>query len=92
MNKHGSKWIRPEKRERIYTRDAWSCVYCNAYLKDEVASRRTLDHIIPRSKGGSNHESNLVTCCITCNASRKDNDLPKQMFAKALLAACVPLA
>jgi 5-methylcytosine-specific restriction endonuclease McrA len=90
-NKHGSKWIRPAKRKRIYERDGWQCCYCNVDLRDEVASRRTLDHIVPRVHGGSNHESNLVTCCITCNSARADRALPVELFEKAMAWAGVPL-
>jgi hypothetical protein len=32
----------------------------------------TLDHVLPRSRGGSNHESNLITCCAECNEKRGD--------------------
>jgi 5-methylcytosine-specific restriction endonuclease McrA len=84
MNKHGSKWIRPAKRRRIYERDGWQCCYCGVNMEHEVASKRTLDHIIPRAHGGSNHENNLVTACITCNSSRKDAPLVEQMLEKAL--------
>lgn len=35
----------------------------------------TIDHVIPRSKGGLNHISNLKTCCINCNSLKKDKIL-----------------
>lgn len=93
MNKHGSKWIRPKKRRKIYCRDNWTCVYCGIYMpEDKVASHvRTLDHIIPRSKGGSNDETNLVTCCVTCNSRRKDKELQGDILSKALAVASVAL-
>ena len=40
------------------------CAYCRA------ARATTLDHIKPRSKGGSNLRSNLVPACVTCNHSK----------------------
>lgn len=62
-------WIRKEKREKIYKRDNCHCVYCNS------KSNLSLDHIIPRSKGGSNDETNLITSCISCNSSRQEMDI-----------------
>ena len=64
----GMNWIRPEKRLAIYLRDGLSCAYCGASV--ESGTKLTLDHIIPYVKGGTNSESNLVTCCHTCNSSR----------------------
>ncbi len=64
-NKHGSKWIRPERRRAIYARDNWQCVYCGA--DDSL----TLDHVVPRAEGGGNESENLVTACLSCNSSRK---------------------
>ena len=34
----------------------------------------TLDHVIPRSKGGSNARSNLVLACFACNVERGDTE------------------
>lgn len=64
----GSNWIRRNKRIAIYNRDEWTCVYCEADLLDETP---TLDHLHPCELGGTNHESNLVTCCGTCNSSKQ---------------------
>jgi len=53
-------------RNRIYKRDGHQCVYCssNKYL--------TIDHVIPKSRGGSNDWINLVTCCNKCNVYKSD--------------------
>jgi 5-methylcytosine-specific restriction endonuclease McrA len=64
----GSKWIRKEKRLAIYLRDGLACCYCGDTIED--GAKLSLDHVKPHSKGGSNHESNLVTCCSRCNSSR----------------------
>jgi 5-methylcytosine-specific restriction endonuclease McrA len=50
----------------IFKRDKFKCVYCGS-LKD-----LTLDHVIPRCKGGKNTWENLATCCYKCNR-RKGN-------------------
>lgn len=66
----GSKWIRPEKRLAIYLRDGLLCAWCGA---DGAAGHRlTLDHLTPRNRGGGNCERNLVTCCVRCNAGRRE--------------------
>ena len=56
-------------RYRIYYRDDWKCVYCGASLREGDA---TLDHFIPRSKGGTNKSTNLVSSCVRCNSSKSD--------------------
>lgn len=62
----GAKWISKPRRQAIYNRDNRKCVYCLA------ATDLSLDHLKPRSKGGSNESSNLITCCFKCNSSRQD--------------------
>ena len=61
-------WLRPEKRLAIYLRDGLACVYCGDSVENEA--KLTLDHLRPYSSGGTNNETNLVTCCLRCNSSR----------------------
>lgn len=56
-------------RQRILKRDNHSCVYCGN--KKDL----TIDHLIPKSKGGKNTWDNLVTCCISCNSKKGDKML-----------------
>ena len=63
-----SQWIRATTRERIYRRDHHTCVYCGATAADDVL---TLDHVLARIYGGTNHPSNLVTACRSCNSAKK---------------------
>lgn len=75
---HGSKWIRPEKRAALYESDGYRCIYCGRLLDDdhiESSHERTLDHLVPRSLGGSHGAHNLVTCCGYCNSARKELSL-----------------
>lgn len=53
-------------RNNIFKRDNHTCGYCGS------KSDLTLDHIIPKSKGGGDTWENLVTCCRSCN-TQKDN-------------------
>lgn len=74
---HGSKWLRADKRLAINLRDGMQCAYCKQGLEDEVVL--SLDHLIPRSHGGDNHQSNLITACRKCNSARGNRDW--QQFA-----------
>lgn len=64
----GMNWIRPEKRLAIYLRDGLACCYCGSSV--EEGAKLTLDHLRPYASGGTNKETNLVTCCNKCNSSR----------------------
>ncbi len=62
--------INPTK-ENIWKRDGAACAYCKKTLKLEEV---TLDHIHPRSKGGSSAWFNLAASCQECNC-KKDDEL-----------------
>lgn len=78
VNTWGGGWIRRDVRESIYERDQWECQICftgtsNTYtVGDHWAP--TLDHIVPRSKGGSDDPSNLRLVHSWCNSLRGDRD------------------
>ena len=61
-------------RKNILMRDRNTCQYCSKVMP---AGELTLDHIIPRSRGGDSSWENLVTCCHRCN-NRKGNQLPDE--------------
>lgn len=69
----GMNWIRQEKRLAIYLRDGLACCYCGFAV--EEGAQLSLDHLKPHSKGGSNSETNLVTCCTKCNSARGSRSL-----------------
>jgi len=50
---------------------AWSgrCAYCD----EPLGRSATLDHIIPRSKGGETQATNLVACCLNCNSHKSSH-------------------
>jgi 5-methylcytosine-specific restriction endonuclease McrA len=58
-------------RKNILLRDRNTCQYCGVLLS---SADLTLDHVIPRSRGGSSTWENLVACCHPCNR-RKGNRL-----------------
>ena len=55
-------------RSNIFIRDFNTCQYCGN-------SAESIDHIIPKSKGGENVWSNVVACCKKCNLIKADKDL-----------------
>jgi 5-methylcytosine-specific restriction endonuclease McrA len=69
----GLTWL---DRMALFARDGWACQLCSEPV-DYAASPQsdwypTLDHIVPRSKGGGNEESNLRTAHRWCNSVRGD--------------------
>lgn len=56
-------------RRNVYRRDGYACQYCRAR---PGVSDLTIDHVIPRSRGGASTWENCVTACRSCNA-RKAN-------------------
>lgn len=65
-------------RKNILLRDRYTCQYC---LKTLPASELTMDHVVPRSRGGASTWENLVACCIPCN-NRKGNRTPEEAGMK----------
>lgn len=59
-------------RKNILRRDLYKCQYCN---RSDIPL--TIDHIIPKSKGGDDSWENLVTACIKCN-NKKGDDTPDE--------------
>jgi 5-methylcytosine-specific restriction endonuclease McrA len=59
-------------RRALFARDGWRCVYCGT-----SGGRMTLDHVIPRSRGGESVWENVVTSCGPCNL-RKADRLPEE--------------
>lgn len=45
------------------------CYYCGTPLNEK---NRTIDHVLPRSRGGENKQYNRVWCCRQCNAMKMD--------------------
>lgn len=54
-------------RKNIFLRDNYTCQYCG-----RTNSNLTIDHIVPRSKGGEDSWTNLVVCCARCNSKKGD--------------------
>jgi 5-methylcytosine-specific restriction endonuclease McrA len=57
----------------VYSRDEYTCQFCFIALTIDEC---TLDHLVPRCKGGTNVQTNLVTCCKRCNHLKDDREWP----------------
>jgi 5-methylcytosine-specific restriction endonuclease McrA len=68
-------------RKNILLRDRNSCQYCGVIL---TSSELTLDHVVPRSRGGLSTWENLVACCHNCNR-RKGSQLLHELREMKLI-------
>jgi len=66
------RWKLPVSRRGILARDGYACQYCGRSLP---AMHLTVDHVVPRSRGGRATWDNLVAACAPCNR-RKGGRLP----------------
>jgi 5-methylcytosine-specific restriction endonuclease McrA len=60
-------------RKAVLARDSWTCQYCGTRKPG-----LTVDHVIPRSRGGKSVWENIVASCASCNR-RKGNRLPREI-------------
>lgn len=65
-------------RFEIFSRDKYTCQYCSKEAKE-----LTLDHILPRHRGGEHTWENVVSCCIPCNR-RKAGRTPSEAGMKLI--------
>ena len=61
------KHARKKFRHYIFEAWDWKCAYCEKDLTPDTA---TIDHILPKHKGGHNVRSNMCCCCSGCNRSK----------------------
>lgn len=87
--RHHVRWI-PRKvrfnRTGVFRRDQHVCQYCSKGL---TPAKLTLDHIIPRTRGGDSSWRNCVTACFDCN-NRKGSRTPDEAGMKLLHKPVVP--
>lgn len=62
-------------RKNVMRRDGMRCQYCGS------SKRLTIDHVLPKSRGGKDTWENLVTACVPCN-NRKGDRTPKEAGMK----------
>src|SRR6185436_1774352 len=67
-------------RKNILLRDHNTCQYCGHVFNP---AELTLDHVMPRSRGGHSNWDNLVACCKRCN-NRKGNATPEEAHMRLI--------
>ena len=60
-------------RSNIFIRDFYTCQYCGN-------NAESIDHVIPKSKGGEHEWSNVVACCKKCNLTKADKLLNQSIL------------
>jgi len=63
----------PFSKKNVLVRDNFQCAYCGVTSKN-----LTIDHIVPKSRGGQSNFENTVASCKPCNA-KKGNKLPSEV-------------
>lgn len=63
-------------RFEVFKRDGFKCAYCGQQPPDVVLE---VDHIVPRSKGGTDAIVNLLTSCFQCNRGKSDRTIDQKI-------------
>lgn len=71
----------------LFARDDHTCLYCGQQFRSDEL---TCDHVIPKSKGGSNSWTNCVTACKRCNHA-KNNQTPEEWGTPLLAVPFTPV-
>jgi 5-methylcytosine-specific restriction endonuclease McrA len=73
LNKYYKQAKEPKfSRSNVHLRDLFTCQYCGCEVEYNDA---TLDHVVPRSKGGASAWNNIVTACSPCNVKKGSQKL-----------------
>lgn len=78
-------------RKNVLARDGYRCQYCG---KAPIVRELTLDHVVPRSRGGRHCWTNVVACCRRCNDTkghRELHELPMKLLTKPRAPAVNPM-
>ncbi len=76
----------PLTRRTILARDQYTCQYCGA---QPPKGQLTLDHVVPRSRGGEHTWDNVVAACIPCNQRKRDRR-PEELGMSLLSPPAAP--
>jgi len=62
----------PFTRRNLFQRDGHTCQYCGKHFPTD---RLSIDHVLPRSRGGHTGWDNCVLACVRCNSTKGDREL-----------------
>jgi 5-methylcytosine-specific restriction endonuclease McrA len=79
--------IAPLTKRNLFIRDAAICQYCSARVTLKTG---TIDHFIPKSKGGQHIWKNVVLACTKCN-QKKGSKMPANFHLKVSIAPREPI-
>jgi len=86
----GEKWLSKTtaytERDILYARDRYLCAFCGNKFHNH---KLTIDHVLPRSRGGKNIWMNTVTACKGCNHKKADRT-PEEAGMMLLYVPYVP--
>jgi len=63
-------------RRKVKERWDFECAYCG------TEENLTIDHVVPRSKGGADFTKNVVCCCHSCNQSKSNTPWEDWYFSQ----------
>ncbi len=72
----------PLTRRTVLARDRYTCQYCGA---QPPKGQLTLDHVVPRCRGGKTDWDNVVSACVPCN-QRKGKRIPQEAGMRLIAA------
>jgi len=65
--------MKQSRRDTVFARDNYRCIRCGTNAT--AFNQLTIDHILPKSRGGTNDLDNLQTLCEQCNQLKADDQL-----------------
>lgn len=72
-------------RAKLFNEDGNRCAYCLVSFETLPQRLMTVDHIVPRSNGGTNALTNLLSACHMCNSRRGDAPLHEWVGTETLV-------
>ena len=92
VQRYHRRWVPDAVRQFVYERDGWVCQLCFQPVDPSVDGRQrwaaSVDHIVPRSMGGTEDPDNLQLAHRICNSRRSDEGAGFRRYKASRLGAC----
>jgi hypothetical protein len=66
------KYATKDQRSELWSKTLGRCGYCGISINPDENCGANYDHVMPKSRGGSNESENLMLTCKSCNSQKKD--------------------